>query len=146
MEKLKEELKQSDYAKHVGLVDQDLNALDQDPRVFDILKSDHYVLATVLNPRFKSYAVSYVPPGPNLHKCKELLLRNLASESELGTHTSPSSVSHRGVAKKKLSFAKKNTLKLSPEIYLTSDPDCRISPPLRTCLATLPFMVSLLKK
>lgn len=95
LEKLKGEFQHTNHATYVGLVNQALNALSQDPRAVNLLQSEHYVLATILDPRFKSYALlPLLPPSPNLQRCKQLLLRNLASESELGTYTSPPSVSH----------------------------------------------------
>lgn len=49
LEKLKEEFQRTNHAKYVGLVDQALNELFQDPRVVNLLQSDHYVLVPVLD-------------------------------------------------------------------------------------------------
>lgn len=85
LEKLKEEFQHTNHATYVGLVNQALNALSQDPRAVNLLQSEHYVLATILDPRFKSYVVSLLPTGTNLQRYKELLVRTLAAELELCT-------------------------------------------------------------
>ncbi|XP_063797821.1 L-amino-acid oxidase-like [Pseudophryne corroboree] len=104
LEKVKEELRHSNSARNVGLVDEALNSLCQDARVVNLLKSEHYILATVLDPRFKAYMISLFPVDTSLQWCKDLLVKTLSAEAESDTATAPSFSPATGVAMKKLRY------------------------------------------